>query len=175
MPFGFASDSAKNSFGESAYRPRVPPVTLIFLFTLGSVWSGALVPWRRVELLKDELAGSSARRGSSFSADERATDDTNATVSVSLLASVAYFGGGLMRRGFGYFTQSFIGLARITLVVSISQLGTAANMYGLFVFSYLDEMQARGASAMVTKFALAASDDLGASFSFLACICIIFS
>jgi len=70
--------------------------------------------------------------------------------------------------------RSYRNLALIALVVSTLQLGTAVSMYGLFVFRHLDEMKARGASAMVTKFVFAASEGIGASFGFFACICIIF-
>lgn len=70
--------------------------------------------------------------------------------------------------------RSYRNLALIALVVSTLQLGTAVSMYGLFVFRHLDEMKARGASAMVTRFVFAASEGIGASFGFFACICIIF-
>merc|ERR1719291_1247327 len=70
--------------------------------------------------------------------------------------------------------RSYRSLALIVLVVSTLQLGTAVSMYGLFVFRHLDEMKARGASAMVTRFVFAASEGIGASFGFFACICIIF-
>ncbi|CAK0877989.1 unnamed protein product [Prorocentrum cordatum] len=70
--------------------------------------------------------------------------------------------------------RSYRSLALIALVVSTLQLGAAVSMYGLFVFRHLDEMKARGASGMVTKFVFAASEGIGASFGFFACASIIF-
>merc|ERR1719336_3532981 len=56
MTLGFTSDIAKNNLGESLYRPWVPFVSTIFLFIFGSNWSGALVPWKLLELPEGELA-----------------------------------------------------------------------------------------------------------------------
>jgi len=91
MALGFTSDIAKNNLGESLYRPWVPFVTTIFLFIFGSNWSGALVPWKLLELPQGELAPP--------------TNNINTTVALSLLTSVAYFGGGLFRKGLGYFAR----------------------------------------------------------------------
>jgi len=91
MTLGYTSDIAKNNLGESLYRPWVPFVTTIFLFIFGSNWSGALVPWKFLELPEGELAAP--------------TNNINTTVALSLLTSVAYFGGGLARKGLGYFAR----------------------------------------------------------------------
>jgi len=91
MALGFTSDIAKNNLGESLYRPWVPFVTTIFLFIFGSNWSGALVPWKLLELPAGELAAP--------------TNNINTTVALSLLTSLAYFGGGLFRKGLGYFAR----------------------------------------------------------------------
>eukprot|EP00929_Paragymnodinium_shiwhaense_P019954 TRINITY_DN1343_c0_g1_i5.p1 TRINITY_DN1343_c0_g1~~TRINITY_DN1343_c0_g1_i5.p1 ORF type:complete len:295 (-),score=79.92 TRINITY_DN1343_c0_g1_i5:226-1110(-) len=91
MTLGFTSDIAKNNLGESLYRPWVPYVTTIFLFIFGSNWSGALVPWKLLELPEGELAAP--------------TNNINTTVALSLLTSIAYFGGGLARKGLGYFAR----------------------------------------------------------------------
>jgi len=91
MALGFTSDIAKNNLGESLYRPWVPFVTTIFLFIFGSNWSGALVPWKLLEIPDGELAAP--------------TNNINTTVALSLLTSVAYFGGGLFRKGLGYFAR----------------------------------------------------------------------
>merc|ERR1712151_1272011 len=91
MALGFTSDIAKNNLGESFYRPWVPFVTTIFLFIFGSNWSGAIVPWKLLELPAGELAAP--------------TNNINTTVALSLLTSIAYFGGGLARKGLGYFTK----------------------------------------------------------------------
>ncbi|CAK0867652.1 unnamed protein product [Prorocentrum cordatum] len=84
-------DIAKNNLGESFYRPWVPFVTTIFLFIFGSNWSGALVPWKLLELPEGELAAP--------------TNNINTTVALSLLTSIAYFGGGLVKKGLGYFAR----------------------------------------------------------------------
>jgi len=91
MALGFTSDIAKNNLGESLYRPWVPFITTIFLFIFGSNWSGALVPWKLLELPAGELAAP--------------TNNINTTVALSLLTSLAYFGGGLFRKGLGYFAR----------------------------------------------------------------------
>jgi len=91
MALGFTSDIAKNNLGESFYRPWVPFVTTIFLFIFGSNWSGALVPWKLLELPAGELAAP--------------TNNINTTVALSLLTSLAYFGGGLVKKGLGYFAR----------------------------------------------------------------------
>merc|ERR1711901_293 len=91
MALGSTSDIAKNNLGESLYRPWVPFVLTIFLFIFGSNWSGALVPWKLLELPEGELAAP--------------TNNINTTVALSLLTSVAYFGGGLFEKGLGYFAR----------------------------------------------------------------------
>jgi len=91
MTLGYTSDIAKNNLGESLYRPWVPFVTTIFLFIFGSNWSGALVPWKLLELPEGELAAP--------------TNNINTTVALSLLVSIAYFGGGLVKKGLGYFAR----------------------------------------------------------------------
>lgn len=91
MTLGFTTDIAKNNLGESFYRPWVPFVTTIFLFIFGSNWSGALVPWKLLEIPDGELAAP--------------TNNINTTVALSLLTSLAYFGGGLAKKGLGYFAR----------------------------------------------------------------------
>lgn len=91
MALGFTSDIAKNNLGESFYRPWVPFITTIFLFIFGANWSGALVPWKILELPEGELAAP--------------TNNINTTVALSLLTSLAYFGGGLFKKGLGYFAR----------------------------------------------------------------------
>ena len=79
MALGFTTDIAKNNLGESFYRPWVPFVTTIFLFIFVSNWSGALIPWKLFEIPAGELAAP--------------TNNINTTVALSLLTSLAYFGG----------------------------------------------------------------------------------
>eukprot|EP00440_Ansanella_granifera_P006448 gb/GFBE01006993.1/.p1 GENE.gb/GFBE01006993.1/~~gb/GFBE01006993.1/.p1 ORF type:complete len:291 (+),score=73.14 gb/GFBE01006993.1/:1-873(+) len=91
MALGFTSDIAKNNLGESFYRPWVPFITTIFLFIFVSNWSGAIVPWKLLEIPAGELAAP--------------TNNINTTVALSLLTSIAYFGGGLTKKGLGYFAR----------------------------------------------------------------------
>jgi len=91
MTLGFTTDIAKNNLGESFYRPWVPYITTIFLFIFGCNWSGALIPWKLLEIPEGELAAP--------------TNNINTTVALSLMTSVAYFGGGLAKKGLGYFAR----------------------------------------------------------------------
>mmetsp|Transcript_34021 Transcript_34021/g.62258 ORF Transcript_34021/g.62258 Transcript_34021/m.62258 type:complete len:295 (-) Transcript_34021:63-947(-) len=91
MALGFTTDIAKNNLTESFYRPWVPYITTIFLFIFGCNWSGALVPWKLLEIPEGELAAP--------------TNNINTTVALSLLTSIAYFGGGLAKKGLGYFAR----------------------------------------------------------------------
>jgi len=91
MTLGFTSDIAKNNLGESFYRPWVPFISTIFLFIFVSNWSGAIIPWKLLEIPAGELAAP--------------TNNINTTVALSLLTSIAYFGGGLAKKGLGYFAR----------------------------------------------------------------------
>lgn len=84
----FIRDLTRNQIGED-YRPWVPFVGTLFLFIFVSNWSGALIPWRLIELPHGELAAP--------------TNDINTTVALALLTSVAYFYAGLKKRGIRYF------------------------------------------------------------------------
>ncbi|KAL3648453.1 hypothetical protein CASFOL_007877 [Castilleja foliolosa] len=64
----------------------------MFLFIFVSNWSGALLPWKIIELPHGELAAP--------------TNDINTTVALALLTSVAYFYAGLNKRGLNYFGNS---------------------------------------------------------------------
>jgi len=85
------SDIAKNQIGESLYRPWIPFVSTLFLFILLCNWSGALVPWKLLELPEGELAAP--------------TNDINTTIALALLVSIFYFGGGIRKKGLGYFKR----------------------------------------------------------------------
>jgi len=85
------SDIAKNQIGESLYRPWIPFVSTLFLFILLCNWSGALVPWKLLELPHGELAAP--------------TNDINTTIALALLVSIFYFGGGIRKKGLGYFKR----------------------------------------------------------------------
>ncbi|MBE9032780.1 F0F1 ATP synthase subunit A [filamentous cyanobacterium LEGE 11480] len=85
----FVRDLAKNQLGEKDYRPWVPFIGTLFLFIFVCNWSGALIPWKLIQLPEGELAAP--------------TNDINTTVALSLLVSIAYFYAGFKKRGLGYF------------------------------------------------------------------------
>jgi F-type H+-transporting ATPase subunit a len=85
----FIRDLARTQIGEEEYRSWVPFVGTIFLFIFVSNWSGALLPWKVIELPNGELAAP--------------TNDINTTVALALLTSVAYFYAGLHKKGLNYF------------------------------------------------------------------------
>jgi len=88
----FIRDLAKTQIGEEEnYLNWVPFLGTIFLFVFVSNWSGALIPWRIIELPNGELAAP--------------TNDINTTVSLALLTSIAYFSAGLKKKGFSYFKR----------------------------------------------------------------------
>nr|YP_009690555.1 ATP synthase CF0 subunit IV [Lindsaea linearis]QEG57335.1 ATP synthase CF0 subunit IV [Lindsaea linearis] len=81
-------DLTRTQVGEEEYRPWVPFVGTMFLFIFVSNWSGALFPWRIIQLPQGELAAP--------------TNDINTTVALALLTSVAYFYAGPHKRGFSH-------------------------------------------------------------------------
>ena len=87
----YIRDLAKTQIGEQEYLSWVPFLGTIFLFIFVSNWSGALIPWRLIELPHGELAAP--------------TNDINTTVSLALLTSIAYFYAGLRKKGLGYFKR----------------------------------------------------------------------
>jgi F-type H+-transporting ATPase subunit a len=87
----FIRDIAKTQIGERDYLAWVPFLGTIFLFVFVSNWSGALLPWHVIEIPNGELAAP--------------TNDINTTVALALITSVAYFYGGLSKKGLGYFKR----------------------------------------------------------------------
>lgn len=87
----FIRNLARTQLGEEEYRAWVPFLGTIFLFIFVSNWSGALVPWRLIELPSGELGAP--------------TNDINTTVALALLTSLAYFYAGLRKKGLGYFSR----------------------------------------------------------------------
>lgn len=85
----FVRSLTRDQIGEKDYRPWVPFVGTLFLFIFVSNWSGALVPWKLIELPSGELAAP--------------TSDINTTVALALLTSIAYFYAGISKKGLGYF------------------------------------------------------------------------
>jgi F-type H+-transporting ATPase subunit a len=87
----FLRELARNQLGEKDYRPWVPFIGTLFLFIFVSNWSGALIPWKLIEIPEGELAAP--------------TNDINTTVALALLTSLAYFYAGLSKKGLGYFAS----------------------------------------------------------------------
>jgi F-type H+-transporting ATPase subunit a len=87
----FIRDLAKTQIGEHDYISWVPFLGTIFLFVFVSNWSGALIPWKLIELPSGELAAP--------------TNDINTTVALALLTSTAYFYAGISKKGLGYFKR----------------------------------------------------------------------
>ena len=100
----FIRDLAKSQLGEKEYREWVPFIGTLFLFIFVSNWSGALVPWKLIELPSGELAAP--------------TNDINTTVALALLTSLAYFYAGLKKKGLGYF-KHYIEPTPILLPIAI--------------------------------------------------------
>jgi len=86
----FIRDIAKTQIG-SDYLQWVPFLGTLFVFIFVSNWSGALIPWKIIELPNGELGAP--------------TNDINTTVALALMTSVAYFYAGLQKKGFGYFVK----------------------------------------------------------------------
>ncbi len=87
----FIRDLAKTQIGEHDYLKWVPFLGTIFLFVLVSNWTGALLPWRLIEIPNGELAAP--------------TNDINTTVALALLTSISYFYGGISKKGLRYFNR----------------------------------------------------------------------
>jgi F-type H+-transporting ATPase subunit a len=87
----FIRDIAKTQIGEEEYLTWVPFIGTMFLFIFVSNWSGALIPWKIIELPNGELGAP--------------TNDINTTAGLALLTSVAYFYAGIGKRGLGYFSK----------------------------------------------------------------------
>jgi F-type H+-transporting ATPase subunit a len=84
----FIQDIAVSQVGERDYISWIPFIGTIFLFIFVSNWSGALFPWRVLNIPSGELAAP--------------TNDINTTVALALLTSIAYFYGGFSKKGLGY-------------------------------------------------------------------------
>lgn len=87
----FVRDIAKAQIGEKEYLNWVPYLGTLFVFIFVCNWSGALIPWKIIELPNGELGAP--------------TNDINTTVALALLTSVSYFYAGLSKRGLGYFSS----------------------------------------------------------------------
>jgi F-type H+-transporting ATPase subunit a len=87
----FLRGLTRDQIGEKEYRPWVPFVGTLFLFIFVSNWSGALIPWKLIEIPEGELSAP--------------TVDINTTVAFALLTSLAYFYAGISKKGLGYFAD----------------------------------------------------------------------
>lgn len=82
---------AVTQIGPSYYSQFLPFVATVFLFVLGSNLSGALLPWKLLEIPSGELAAP--------------TNDINTTACLALLTSLTYFSAGFKIKGIGYFKR----------------------------------------------------------------------
>jgi F-type H+-transporting ATPase subunit a len=87
--YEFIRDIAKTQIGPEEYKNWVAFIGTMFLFIFVSNWSGALIPWKIIELPNGELGAP--------------TNDINTTAGLALLTSIAYFYAGLRKKGLGYF------------------------------------------------------------------------
>lgn len=87
----YIRDIAKTQIGEKEYLSWVPYLGTMFLFIFVSNWSGALIPWKIIELPNGELGAP--------------TNDINTTAGLAILTSVSYFYAGLSKKGLGYFAK----------------------------------------------------------------------
>nr|ABU88288.1 ATP synthase CF0 subunit IV [Chlamydomonas moewusii] len=100
----FVRDLAKTQIGEHDYLSWVPFLGTIFLFIFVSNWSGALLPYRLIEIPNGELAAP--------------TNDINTTVALALLTSISYFYAGISKKGLGYFKR-YISPAAFLLPINV--------------------------------------------------------
>jgi F-type H+-transporting ATPase subunit a len=89
--YEFVKSIAFTQMGPSYYSQFLPFVATIFLFVLGSNLSGALIPWKLLELEAGEFAAP--------------TNDINTTACLAILTSLAYFFAGFKIKGIGYFKR----------------------------------------------------------------------
>ena len=85
----FIFDLSKTQVGSHDYLNWVSFLGTVFLFIFVSNWSGALIPWKIIELPSGELAAP--------------TNDINTTVALALLTSFSYFYAGISKKGISYF------------------------------------------------------------------------
>jgi F-type H+-transporting ATPase subunit a len=100
----FIRDLAKTQIGEADYLNFVPFIGTLFLFIFVSNWSGALLPWRLIEIPNGELAAP--------------TNDINTTVSLALMTSFSYFFAGIRKKGLGYFKR-YVSPAAFLLPINV--------------------------------------------------------
>lgn len=100
----FIRDIAKTQIGEKEYLRWTPYIGTMFLFIFVSNWSGALIPWKIIELPHGELGAP--------------TNDINTTAGLALLTSTAYFYAGIAKKGLGYF-QKYVEPTPILLPINI--------------------------------------------------------
>nr|AID67421.1 CF0 subunit IV of ATP synthase [Prasinococcus sp. CCMP1194] len=86
--FEFIQDLTKSQIEED-YEEWIGFIGALFLFIFVSNWSGALLPWKVIELPEGELGAP--------------TNDINTTAGLALLTSICYFYAGLKKKGLGYF------------------------------------------------------------------------
>jgi len=87
----YIRDLTKSQVGAEEYQKWIPFVGTIFIFVFVCNWTGALIPWKVIELPSGELAAP--------------TNDINTTATLALLTSASYFYAGIRKYGLGYFKR----------------------------------------------------------------------
>nr|BBK20441.1 ATP synthase CF0 subunit IV [Cryptomonas sp. CCAC 1634B] len=87
--YEFLHSLVENQIGKDDSSSWVSFISTIFLFILVSNWSGALIPLKWICLPTGELASP--------------TNDINTTIALAFLTSIAYFYGGIRKKGLWYF------------------------------------------------------------------------
>lgn len=92
----FVRDLSKTQIGEKEYLKWVPYLGTMFLFIFVSNWSGALVPWKIIELPNGELGAP--------------TNDINTTAGLAVLTSISYFYAGISKKGYLIIFYNFLNI-----------------------------------------------------------------
>jgi len=100
----FVVDIAKRQIGDHDYSSWVAFLGIILLFIFVSNWSGALIPWKIIQIPNGELAAP--------------TNDINTTVAIALITSIAYIYRGFSKKGIRYL-QRYVSPAAFLLPINI--------------------------------------------------------
>jgi F-type H+-transporting ATPase subunit a len=100
----YVRDLAKTQIGEEEYLKWVPFIGTLLLFIFVSNWSGALLPYKMIEIPNGELAAP--------------TNDINTTVALALLTSISYFYAGFSKKGLNYFKR-YVSPAAFLLPINV--------------------------------------------------------
>jgi len=100
----FVVEIAKRQIGDHDYSSWVAFLGIILLFIFVSNWSGALLPWKIIQIPNGELAAP--------------TNDINTTVAIALITSIAYIYRGFSKKGIRYL-QRYVSPAAFLLPINV--------------------------------------------------------